>query len=777
MSGNLVKFAQPVSKNSDFSDSEKHHKKPWSVLVVDDDEGVHEVTKLTLSSLEFDGRFIEITSAYSAKEARDILSKPNDFSVLLLDVVMETDYAGLDLVNFIRDDLKNQFLRIILRTGQPGQAPELSVIVDYDINDYRTKTELTSEKIKSCVVSALRSYRDINTIKELAVSRENLQRKVLKRNSDLQKVNSKLQAEIKERFAVEKQLAITNSKLESIINNSTALISLKNEKGQYDLVNSSFLETFNLTADQVIGKTDYEFFSVDIAEAVNCHDNEVLESREAIQCEELFPTKNGDHFYLSVKFPLFSSEGGVYRICSICTDITDRLEAQNQILRLAQYDALTELPNRTLFIDRLSQAVSRAQWHSLHVAIMFIDLDRFKNVNDTLGHDIGDKLLVEVANRLQSLLREGDSVCRLGGDEFAVLLTDLASESDIVRMAERIMNSCANFYEIDGKTLTVTPSIGISRCPLDGVDVQVLLKKADTAMYKAKKAGRNAYRFYLAEDDSKANELLALEVDLRKMLTKGPDQLCLLYQPKVNTADGTFNSVEALLRWNHPEKGLIHPLCFIPLLEETGLIIEAGEWVLQEACSFATRFAELGFDMKVAVNLSSRQLKDYDIVSTLQRVLNETRCQPEWLELEVTESTLVHDIEHTKVILDEIAAMGVTLAIDDFGTGYSSLHYLKNLPFNTLKIDRSFIVDAPTVERDRAIVMTIAQLAENLQMGVVAEGVETAEQYNLVKSVIGKSTTGQIQGYLFSKPVTEDNLIKLSESMISTWSKLHSQGG
>lgn len=757
MIGKLVRFAKEKQKSPEVDNKKTFElNNPWNILVVDDDQAIHDITDLILSKFHFENRPLKLTFAYSAQEAREILSKPNDFSVLILDVVMETEHAGLDLVSYIRNEINNNSLRIILRTGQPGNAPELNVIVDYDINDYRTKTELTAEKMCSCITSALRSYRDINTIKELASSRE--------------KLNLELKCEIEERFAVEKLLASTNEKLSSIINNSTALISIKDMEGRYDLVNDTFINNIKVNNDNIIGSTDHELFPDSVASLICINDSKVTNTGEAIQCEELLPNTNGDHSYLSVKFPLYNSEGELYRICTISTDITERREAENEILHLAQYDSLTNIPNRSLFIDRLTQAISRSKWHKHHLAVMFIDLDRFKIINDTLGHDIGDQLLVQVSERLTSIVREGDSICRLGGDEFSVLLTELASESDIVRMAEKIIKSLAKSYMINNRELIITASIGISRCPLDGEDVQVLLKKADVAMYKAKKIGRNGYCFYLKSDDSKANELLSLEVDMRKMLEQQKSQLFLLYQPKVNIDTGEFSSVEALVRWEHPQIGVISPDQFIPLLEETGLILEVGEWVLRESCSFATRMVAKGHDMKVAINLSSRQLKHKEIITTIKNILTETACKPQWIELEVTESSLMDDIDNTKLLLDEISAMGISLAIDDFGTGYSSMNYLKVLPFNTMKIDRSFISDAPTVKQDLAIVTTIAQLAHNLDMNVVAEGIETVEQYTMIKSILEKSDTPLIQGYLFSKPVKEEILLDLvPKNILNTW--------
>ncbi len=756
----LLKFASASSQQPPKADTQN----PWHVLVVDDDESIHEVSRLILSDFQFEQRPVVLTHAYSAAQAKTLLCQANEFAVLLLDVVMESEHSGLDLVTYIRNELNNHFVRIVLRTGQPGQAPEVSVMADYDINDYRNKSDLTAEKMQACLTAALRSYKDIKTIHQLALSRELLSQKIKKRNQELSRMNQQLESEITQRCEVQKELSYTNEKLSSIINNSGALISLKTPDGRYDMVNEGFTRHLQLNCDDVVGRTDQELFSQDIALAIAYSDSEVLRQRSSMQFEEVLPTKQGEHFHLCVKFPLLDDNREVYRICSISTDITERLEAQNELIRLAQYDVLTNLPNRSLFIDRLEQVISRAHWQDKHVAVLFIDLDRFKQINDTLGHPVGDKLLIEVAKRLKKCTRQGDTVSRMGGDEFAVLLTHLSHEVDIVRVTEKIMAAVSDRYLIDGRELIITPSIGISRCPNDGNDAQTLMKKSDVAMYKAKKAGRNNFRFYLKEDDLKANEQLNLELDIRNMVLHMDEQLFLQYQPKVNLHSGKIAGFEALLRWQHPRRGLVGPVVFVPILEETGLIVEVSEWILQQACQFATQLNGCGGEMRVAVNLSSRQFRQDNLIEMVTETLEKTACQPNWLELELTEGALVDDFEHTCDLLNQLNQMGISLALDDFGTGYSSLNYLKRLPFTTLKIDKSFIDNAPTIAQEKAIVTTITQLAQNLDMTVVAEGVETLSQLELMQQLCNQHSAIHIQGYLFSRPLGQDSALLASRN-------------
>lgn len=447
-------------------------------------------------------------------------------------------------------------------------------------------------------------------------------------------------------------------------------------------------------------------------------------------------------------------EESVGRVWSF-RDITKRKQTEERLNYLASFDALTDLPNRTLFYDRLGQATARARWHKRWVAVLFLDLDRFKVINDTLGHAIGDLLLKAAAVRLTGSIREGDTVARLGGDEFVLILDDLAQPQDTSKVAQKILDALSDPFDLEGRELFITASIGIALWPEDGEDPETLLKNADIAMYRAKEQGRNACQLYSPALNAKASERLTLENALRHALER--EELLLLYQPKVDLATGKIIGLEALVRWKHPQWGLVSPADFIPLAEETGLIVPIGEWVLWTACAQNKAWQEAGFPpIRIAVNLSARQFNKQNFAEMVARLLGEVGLDPQYLELELTESIIMKNAESTMTMLQELDAMGVELTVDDFGTGYSSLSYLKRFPVHTLKIDRSFVRNLTTDPEDVAIVTAIITLAHTLHLKVIAEAVETVEQLALLRSL----ECDQMQGYLFSRPLPSGEVAK-----------------
>ncbi len=446
-------------------------------------------------------------------------------------------------------------------------------------------------------------------------------------------------------------------------------------------------------------------------------------------------------------------------------DITAHKVAEAKIKHQALHDLLTDLPNRVLFNERLDDALKQASISDEQLAVCFLDLDRFKTINDTLGHAIGDQLLQSVSARLTQSLREGDIIARWGGDEFTILLPKIRDVKDAANIQERILTALRPVFDIENHHLHISASIGIALYPVDGEDAETLIKHADVALYGAKSQGRNKFQFYNSAINPQATELLVLENSLYHALER--HEFSVFYQPQVNITTNKISKMEALLRWQHPELGLISPAKFIPLAEETGLIVPIGEWVLRNACS-QTKYWQNNLalpSLSVAVNLSARQFQQPNLVELIKQILTETELAPECLELEITETIAMQNIELTIDILNQLSQMGVSISIDDFGTGYCSLSYLKNFPIHTLKIDRSFVRDLTTNSRDAAITTAIIALAHGLNLAVVAEGVETEEQCNVLKNL----NCELMQGYLFSCAVSaEDGTQLLQKCEFST---------
>jgi diguanylate cyclase (GGDEF)-like protein/PAS domain S-box-containing protein len=427
----------------------------------------------------------------------------------------------------------------------------------------------------------------------------------------------------------------------------------------------------------------------------------------------------------------------------------DRKVAEQRLSYLSQFDTLTGLPNRSLFLDRLAQALKQAQRKEWLVGVLFIDLDRFKVVNDTLGHGSGDQLLVEVAARLQDCVRADDAVGRLGGDEFGFVLSNLGRPDDAALVAQKVVAALSSPFVLEGGEVYVSASLGIGIYPSDGTDADALLRNADTAMFRAKEAGRNGYQFYLPQMNERALERLQLQTELRGALERR--EFVLHYQPKADLATGRISGFEALLRWQHPVRGLVPPLHFIPLLEETGLILPVGEWVVRSVCEQLARWQAQGVSPRpVAINLSARQFQQRNLDATIAAILTETGIDPGLLELELTESMLMSDADEAARMLNTMRAHGVRLSVDDFGTGYSSLAYLKRFPLDALKIDRAFIRDVTTDADDASIALAIISLAHSLKLKVVAEGVETLDQLEFLRA----QGCDEMQGYYFARPLT-----------------------
>ena len=432
------------------------------------------------------------------------------------------------------------------------------------------------------------------------------------------------------------------------------------------------------------------------------------------------------------------------------TEIGERQRAEERIWHLAYHDTLTGLPNRMLLQDRLSHALTYAQHRQGKIGILFIDLDRFKTVNDSLGHGMGDRLLQAVAERLLTTIRSGDTVARRGGDEFVLVLPEIADAADAVQVADHILESLSSPFKLDKQVLYATPSIGISIYPEDGEDVDTLLKHADIAMYAAKEAGRARHQRFMPAMNERAQELLALESRLRRAIERS--ELLLHYQPEVHLLSGNIVAVEALVRWQHPDLGLVMPDRFIPVATASGLIVPLGEWVLRKACAQLKVWHAAGQPkLRVAVNVSPQQVKQDNFVELVSQVLRDVDLEPKYLELEITEGVLMDDTSHTLNTLQALHNLGVCIAIDDFGTGYSTLAYLKRFPIDRIKIDRSLVSGISPDRRDEsAIASAIIAMAHSLKLEVIAEGVETREELDCLVSLL----CDEAQGYYISRPLT-----------------------
>ncbi len=466
--------------------------------------------------------------------------------------------------------------------------------------------------------------------------------------------------------------------------------------------------------------------------------------------------KDGERYAERLSITAIEGEdGNVQCYGAIINDITQRKLDEERILYQANYDQLTGLPNRTLFLDRLTQSIATTRRARKKLGLMFIDLDGFKLINDTLGHDMGDLLLKEASNRLQECVRSGDTVARLGGDEFTVIMPNLDESQMAEIVAGRILRALATPFDLDGKEAFVSGSMGITIFPDDADGVNELVKNADSAMYLAKEKGKAGYQFYTEELNAQVTERVALKNGLAMALER--DEFKLFYQPKMDIATGEITSAEALMRWSHGDLGNVSPARFIPILEETGQVVEVGEWALREALRQHAVWVKRGLpSIRVAVNLSARQLREISFVSLFEKVLSDADVGPECLEVEITESMMMSDTANAIKAVQALHDMGIHVAMDDFGTGYSSLSYLKKFPIDTIKIDQSFVADIATDKDDAEIIRAIITMGKTLNRQIVAEGVETEEQL----SILADYDCNIMQGYLLSKPLPGDDFLK-----------------
>lgn len=562
--------------------------------------------------------------------------------------------------------------------------------------------------------------------------------------------------DITERKNVEEQLL----KLSSAIEQAADAISITDADGTIEYVNPAFENLTGYSRSQVTGKKVSIMKSGKHSDEFYQRAWQVLEAGNVFNDVFVNRRRDGSMFYEEKTIaPIFNADNRVTHYVATGRDISDRVETEKQLEHMAHHDVLTGLPNRTLFLDRLKQALARARWHERTVAVLFVDLDRFKDINDTLGHEVGDALLHAFAERLQVCLRERDTIARFGGDEFVILLDDIAHEQDVELLAQKIIVSLAAPFELDEREFHISASIGVSLFPQDGEESDSLLRHADLAMYRAKDDGRNHYEFYSAEMTAHAFERLDLENRLREAIDRR--QFEVYYQPQVDIIEGRVIGVESLLRWKHPQLGLVGPEHFISALEETGLIVSVEKWLLETACSQMAEWRSQGFDsLRLVVNISSRQIASCELVNFISTLIDKYSLPAHVLELEITENMMMSQQGFARELYEDIVDMGVRLAINDFGTGSSSLVYLKKLSVDTLKIDRSFVSDLSVNEDSGAIVDALVHLGRSLALNLVAEGVETEKQLVFLRD----RGCHIMQGYLFCKPVPGNEIVEFIRS-------------
>ena len=576
---------------------------------------------------------------------------------------------------------------------------------------------------------------------------------------ELDRLNRSLEKTIDERtnelFKREAELISQNQRFDAAINNMLQGLCMFDDENRLVVCNAQYAKMYGLTAEHMrVGTPLRTILEHRLASGMCPKDEEDYVERVIERTSSREPyvlvSEQADGRIISYTYQPIAGGSWV----GVHQDITEQRRAEEKIAHMAHHDALTGLPNRVLLRERLNYHLSSVD-RGASFAVLCLDLDYFKQVNDTLGHPVGDALLCAVANRLRECVRDTDVVTRLGGDEFAIIQIGVEQPTSASTLAQRLVDALARPFAVDGHEIVIGTSVGISVTPNDGTDSDVLLKNADMALYRAKENGRNGFSFFEPEMDAKMHERRTLEINLRKAIAVGEFEL--FYQPLMNLETSTLTGFEALLRWNHPTRGMIPPATFIPLAEDTGLIIPIGEWVLRQACNEAAKWPD---DIKVAVNLSPVQFRNKNLVSMVTSAITNAGIAPTRLELEITETAMLQNTEQTLAVLHMLQGIGVHVSMDDFGTGYSSLSYLRSFPFDKIKIDQSFVRDLDKGDEAIAIIRAISGLGRTLGMMTTVEGIETKEQLEQIRA----EGCTEVQGYLFSKPQPASEVPRLLSS-------------
>ncbi|HVY07821.1 MAG TPA: EAL domain-containing protein [Burkholderiales bacterium] len=546
------------------------------------------------------------------------------------------------------------------------------------------------------------------------------------------------------------------ARFRALVQNSFDIITIHDANGKTLYESPAASRILGYPTGALIGKTPFEtVHPKDVSRAREAFGKVLQSQQPAAPVVLRFRRADGSWIHLEVLGNNLLNHPGIRGVVLTSRDVTERKRAEDRVHYLANYDVLTGLPNRFLMQDRLSQVIAHAHRNKLRVALMHIDLDRFKVVNETLGHYVGDALLKRAAERVRKATHEGNTVGRVGGDEFTIVFPNVTSLQTLSATAEAILDDLAKPFESDDQELFLSASIGVSLYPEDASSVDELIKHADAAMSRAKHFGRNNFQFYTANMNVEVQDRMQIEAGLRTAIQR--DEFSLVFQPKIDLATRRIFGAEALLRWKNPKLGMIAPSRFVPVAEEAGLVGQIGEWVLHAACRQIREWQDAGHSLQVAVNVSARQFQEYDLAELVMEIMRDTGIQARNLEIELTESAVMDDAESSIITLERLAALGVQIAIDDFGTGYSSLSYLKRLPLDVLKIDQTFVRDISSDPNDAAIVRAIITLARALGIKVIAEGVENEAQLAFLNAY----GCQYAQGFLFGRPLTENQLLRL----------------